>query len=203
MEAPAPEVASGTASTPRRAVADAPAHQAEADVVMEGAAPEAPGESIADVDPAGAEPAGPSGAASAADAMDLEPALDLAELEAQGLGGASVWISGFSNKLRTLRGGASQSTVELLLKLVRNVVNNPSDPKFRRIRADNPKIRTGLLSAGEAAETLMRMLGFEPVEDGSARVFVLREAALDTARLLMGKELLEMELKGVTVAGAA
>jgi len=143
-------------------------------------------------------------AASPADGDDL--GLDLAELEAQGLDGASLWLARFSQRLRALaasRGGAARTAVELLLRLVRNVMSSPYEPKFRRVRADNPKIRAGLLEAGAEAEALMAMLGFEPsAEADGIRVFVLRDAALDVVRLQLGKELLERELEGAAVSAA-
>jgi len=173
----------------------------------------------ADVTMAPAEPGGAADPDQAV-ARSLDPltavelgavGLDIGDLEAQGLDGASVWLASFSQRLRALRdrGGVdkgmapSKAVIELLLRMVRNIVNSPGEQKFRRIRADNPKIRSELLGAGgEVAEALMRMLGFEAVEDQGARVFVLRDAAFDSARLHMGKELLEMELEAVTVASA-
>lgn len=138
------------------------------------------------------------------------PDLDLADLEAQGLDGASLWLANFSQRLRTIRRltaahGASSSSaraaVETLLRLVCNVVDSPHEPKFRRIRAGNPKIRAALSST--EAEALMAMLGFEATSDASGeRVFVLRDAAFDTARLRLGKELLERELEAVAVMTA-
>jgi len=125
------------------------------------------------------------------DVMDL----DLADLQAQGLDGASVWIANFSAKLNALRGGALDTG--LLLRLVQNILKSPSEQKFRRIRADNPKIRAGLLSGGAQAETLISMLGFETiVETDGTKTFNLRDAALDAVKLQLGKEILEQELLG-------
>ncbi|CAE7188346.1 wss2 [Symbiodinium necroappetens] len=141
----------------------------------------------------------------AAPAEDLPP-LDLSELELQGLDGAAVWLKRFSEKLSGL--AAEQATkaaaVELLLKLVRNVVKSPDEQKFRRIRTENPAIRSRLITAGgERAEALMTMLGFEPMtESNGERVFVLRDASFDYARLRMGQELLEAELDKMTVTTA-
>ncbi|CAE7808593.1 wss2 [Symbiodinium sp. CCMP2456] len=141
----------------------------------------------------------------AAAAEDLPP-LDLSELELQGLDGAAVWLKRFSEKLSGL--AAEQATkaaaVELLLKLVRNVVKSPDEQKFRRIRTENPAIRSRLITAGgERAEALMTMLGFEPMtESNGERVFVLRDASFDYARLRMGQELLEAELDKMTVTTA-
>eukprot|EP00429_Kryptoperidinium_foliaceum_P066174 CAMPEP_0176063824 /NCGR_PEP_ID=MMETSP0120_2-20121206/31833_1 /TAXON_ID=160619 /ORGANISM="Kryptoperidinium foliaceum, Strain CCMP 1326" /LENGTH=659 /DNA_ID=CAMNT_0017397399 /DNA_START=53 /DNA_END=2032 /DNA_ORIENTATION=+ len=138
-----------------------------------------------------------------AGSMEAHAGIDPTELEALGLDGAAVWLSNFSQRLRALRGvTVGGAAVELLLRMVRNVVSNPGEQKFRRIRADNPKIRSSLLSAGETGEALMRMLGFEATEDNGARVFVLRDASYDTARLHLGRELLEMELAAMSVASA-
>eukprot|EP00928_Gymnodinium_smaydae_P093942 TRINITY_DN7831_c0_g1_i1.p1 TRINITY_DN7831_c0_g1~~TRINITY_DN7831_c0_g1_i1.p1 ORF type:complete len:660 (+),score=131.12 TRINITY_DN7831_c0_g1_i1:73-2052(+) len=139
---------------------------------------------------------------SAEEAAEVAPALSASELESLGLDGASLWLQRFGEQLRALRGGAEQKRpgLELLLKLVRNVVLNPSEPKFRRIRADNPRIRADLLGPGGCgieAEALMQLLGFEAMTESSGeRVFLLRDATFDTVRLRMGQEMLENELKG-------
>jgi len=131
------------------------------------------------------------------EAAQNEPALSAADLEALGLDGAALWIDRFSGQLRAFcQHGKpmTRSALELLLRLVSNVVQSPYEPKFRRIRATNPKIISGLLSVGTEAEVLIAMLGFEPTTEAGERVFLLRDAAMDQARLRLGKELLENEL---------
>eukprot|EP00927_Polykrikos_kofoidii_P076421 TRINITY_DN734_c0_g2_i1.p1 TRINITY_DN734_c0_g2~~TRINITY_DN734_c0_g2_i1.p1 ORF type:complete len:697 (+),score=127.05 TRINITY_DN734_c0_g2_i1:82-2091(+) len=132
------------------------------------------------------------------------PALDPADLEALGLGGATEWLQRFSSQLQALRQGSSSSTrvaVEMMLRLVRNVVNHPHDPKYRRIRSDNPRIRAELFDVvGESADPLMALLGFDTTVEAGAKVFVLRDALFDSVRLRMGQELLELELKTCAVA---
>jgi len=130
--------------------------------------------------------------------------LDLA-LEAQGLDGAMLWLHRFSQRLQVLRGlsASSMRAVELLLKLVSNVVEKPSEPKFRRVRAENPKLQVALASAGAEADALLGMLGFEASMEEGSKVFVLRDAVLDTARLRLGKELLEEELRLQAMVPAA
>jgi len=84
-----------------------------------------------------------------------------------------------------------------MLRLVRNIVTNIGEPKFRRVRADNAQLRAKLLGpGGEAAETCLKLLGFAASDepDGS-RVFLIRDGALDVARLRMGMELLEVALQ--------
>merc|ERR1711920_117546 len=96
--------------------------------------------------------------------------------------------------------------LELLLKLVRNIVNSPQEPKFKRIKADNPRIRADLLApgVGEDIEALMTLLGFEStLESDGVRVFLLRDAAFDCARLRMGQDLLENELRASNSVSAA
>jgi len=81
-----------------------------------------------------------------------------------------------------------------LVKLLRNVIENPNEQKFRRIRTDNPKIRAGLLDVSTEAEPLITMLGFEAISEEGSRFLLLRDAVLDVVRLRMGKELLEAEI---------
>lgn len=53
-------------------------------------------------------------------------------------------------------------TTSLLLKLVDNVLRNPSNPKYRSIRLGNPTIANKLLPAVGAMECLFEM-GFQEV----------------------------------------
>ncbi|XP_069675699.1 peptide-N(4)-(N-acetyl-beta-glucosaminyl)asparagine amidase isoform X4 [Periplaneta americana] len=55
-------------------------------------------------------------------------------------------------------------TTSLLLKLVDNIINNPTNPKYRSIRLDNPTVVNKLLSAVGAMECLFQM-GFEEADD--------------------------------------
>lgn len=139
--------------------------------------------------------------------LDLDFGLDLADLQAQGLDGAAVWLARFSQRLQSLRGlsaSGARAAVELMLKLVCNIVEHPIDPKFRRVRADNPNIRAALSGAGEVADNLMCMLGFEVLQEQSVgKVYMLRDTMLDAARLRLGKELLERELEASAVLVAA
>jgi hypothetical protein len=129
------------------------------------------------------------------------------ELAAAGLDGASVWLNHFENKLKTLGEGSHNTSqriaaMRLLLRLVENIVRSPGEQKFRRVRADNPRIRTALLEAGAEVEGLMTLLGFESSEDANERVFILRDATFDTVRLRMGQEILQREVatvEGLTV----
>lgn len=134
--------------------------------------------------------------------------VDLGDLESQGLDGTAIWLQRFSDNLRSLgrpgQSAARGDAIELLLRLVQNVVNSPQEQKFRRIRADNPKVRAKLMEAGgKSAEVLITMLGFEAsTETSGERVFVLQDASLDTARLRMGHDLLEAELEKTRVPAA-
>lgn len=122
------------------------------------------------------------------DTADNPSAEDLA---AMGLDSAAVWVERFSSQLRSLR--LQPAAMQLLLKLTQNVADNPHEAKFRRIRAENPKISSTLLSAGSGVEKLLALLGFEAVTEDGQRVFLLRDAVLDPVRLRLGKELLEQQ----------
>merc|ERR1740121_2718733 len=122
----------------------------------------------------------------------------MSELESQGLDGAALWMRNFKQKLQAFHNAGrarAQAAIELLLRLVSNVVEKPAEQKFRRIRTDNPKIRAGLLDIGPEAEALIVMLGFEASTEDGSRILLLRDTLLDVVRLRMGKELLEIELE--------
>lgn len=130
-------------------------------------------------------------------AADVGPLLSKEDLEALGLDGAAVWLQHFSERLKALSSSqpaAARGAIELLLRLVSNIVDSPHDAKFRRVRADNPKIRARLLGAGPEVEQLMTLLGFEAVSEDGERIFLLRDATFDSVRLRMGQELLEQQL---------
>merc|ERR1712070_1297017 len=99
--------------------------------------------------------------------QDDTPFLSPEDLAAFGLDGAAEWVQRFSSELRSLPpSSSSQAAAQLLLRLVQNVISNPSEAKFRRIRAENPKIHSTLLGASADAEALLRRLGFESIMDG-------------------------------------
>jgi len=138
-------------------------------------------------------------ATAAPEEPSLQASMGISDLEEQGLDGAFLWLQRFEGKLTALLGAppgrpAAREAVSMLLRLVRNIIENPHEQKFRRIRADNPKIRASLLGAGAEVEALMALVGFEPAQEAGESVFVLRDAVFDIARLRMGKELLEREL---------
>eukprot|EP00438_Fugacium_kawagutii_P004606 Skav228997 [mRNA] locus=scaffold127:199578:200786:+ [translate_table: standard] len=126
--------------------------------------------------------------------QEVVPGLDLAELEAQGLDGAAVWMQRFESAMRGIDPNSRVPAMEVLLKLVTNAVRNPGESKFRRIRAENTAVRSKLLSAGASAESLLTLLGFEATAEGMERVFVLSDQCFDLVRLRMGQELLEVEI---------
>jgi hypothetical protein len=120
------------------------------------------------------------------------PLLDVDELAALGLDGAAQWVQSFEGQLRSMgRSAESKNMAELLLRLVQNIIDRPNEAKFRRIRAENPRIRSALLSLGPVAESLLVKLGFESVIEADGQVFTMRDAAVDVVRLRLGKDLLE------------
>ncbi|CAK0843620.1 unnamed protein product [Prorocentrum cordatum] len=192
--------------SPREATGEAPAEAAPsgaaaAEAPLPGPGPPAPAEADAGAE-LGQQAWAPPAEAPGQLAPDV-PGLDRAELEASGLDGASVWIERFSGQLRAFLAPPSgpaglrpeaRAAVEMLLRLVRNIVGSPGEAKFRKIRAGNPRIRACLLGAGAEVESLMTMLGFEHTTEAGEQVYVIRDKTFDCARLRLGQELLEMEL---------
>lgn len=123
--------------------------------------------------------------------MPQEPDLDLADLEIQGLDGAALWLQRFQANLRTIDAQHRSAAAEILLKLVTNVLRDPNEPKFRRVRAENPVVRSKLVAVG--GDALLKSLGFEIAED--QQIYQLSEHGFDVVRLKMGQELLEAALR--------
>uniref|UniRef100_A0A2N9J3R5 UBX domain-containing protein n=1 Tax=Fagus sylvatica TaxID=28930 RepID=A0A2N9J3R5_FAGSY len=61
-------------------------------------------------------------------------------------------------------GKPSEGSVEVVLKLLRNVVREPESAKFRRIRMSNPKIREAIGEVAGGVE-LLEFVGFELKEE--------------------------------------
>lgn len=57
------------------------------------------------------------------------------------------------------------SASDVLIKFANNVINNPNEPKYRRIRIGNPAVQSKLLNCVGAMECLF-IMGFEESEDG-------------------------------------
>ena len=75
-----------------------------------------------------------------------------------------------ANKLNDNEQKVFQDAKEILLKLLNNILRDPHNVKYRRIRLNNPKVETMLLNANGAFEILFSV-GFE--EDSDALVLPL------------------------------
>ncbi|KNA03592.1 hypothetical protein SOVF_207660 [Spinacia oleracea] len=64
-----------------------------------------------------------------------------------------------------LSGNPSDSSVDIVMRLFRNTVKEPENPKFRRIRMSNPKIREAIGEVTGGIE-LLEEVGFELKEEG-------------------------------------
>jgi len=194
-ETPLAETAPAQTAPAETAPTDMDAEQL---VAVEQAVPE---QQLATEQPATEGDSGGGGVA--VESGDFGLSLSVEDLAALGLDGVAVWLERFSEQLRALcqRPGqpAARGALELLLKLVKNIVDSPYDAKFRRIRADNPRIRAGLLSVGAEAEALIALLGFEDTTESGQRIFVLKDATFDSVRLRLGQELLEKQLRSAAV----
>ncbi|XP_057544621.1 plant UBX domain-containing protein 2 [Amaranthus tricolor] len=61
-------------------------------------------------------------------------------------------------------GNPSENSIDVILRLLRNIVKEPENPKFRRIRMGNPKIREAIGEVSGAVE-LLEVVGFELKEE--------------------------------------
>lgn len=76
-------------------------------------------------------------------------------------------LTSLEQALRSLPLEQAQEALELIEKLTRNVVRNPTDEKFRRIKLSNPKIAATITDV-PGAVALLKEMGW--VEDGEELV---------------------------------
>ncbi|KAJ6910812.1 plant UBX domain-containing protein 2 isoform X1 [Populus alba x Populus x berolinensis] len=74
-----------------------------------------------------------------------------------------------------LSGKPLQGSVEVVLRLLRNIVKEPANAKFRRIRMGNPKIREAVTEVAGGVE-LLEIVGFGLKEEGGEMWAILEEA---------------------------
>lgn len=67
--------------------------------------------------------------------------------------------------LRSLPLEVAQETLELIDKLTRNVVRNPTEEKFRRIKLTNPKLAAAVTAAPTMVD-IMQEMGWVRTEEG-------------------------------------
>ncbi|KAG5240510.1 plant UBX domain-containing protein [Salix suchowensis] len=68
-----------------------------------------------------------------------------------------------------------EGSVEVVLRLLRNIVKEPANAKFRRIRMGNPKIREAVIEVAGGVE-LLEIVGFGLKEEGGEMWAILEEA---------------------------
>lgn len=56
-----------------------------------------------------------------------------------------------------------QPSVDLLCKLLSNVVDNPNEPKFRQVKRENKRVKE-LLTCNANGEKLMSIVGFTLID---------------------------------------
>lgn len=71
-----------------------------------------------------------------------------------------------------LSGNPSEGSVEVVLKLLRNVVSDPGNAKFRKFRMGNAKIREAICDIAGGVE-LLEFIGFELKEEGDEMFAVM------------------------------
>jgi len=90
-------------------------------------------------------------------------------------------------------------SMDTLIKIINTILLNPNNPKFRRLKWSNRRVRETIKETPGATDFL-KILGF--VEELSSQSMVLSEANANEAVLLRGMQLLEAERKGSTYRSA-
>ncbi|CAN1138220.1 Plant UBX domain-containing protein 2 [Linum perenne] len=73
-----------------------------------------------------------------------------------------------------LSGKPPESSVEVVLRLFRNIVKEPENVKFRKVRMGNPKIREAVTEVAGGVE-LLELAGFELKEEGGEMWAVMED----------------------------
>ena len=58
---------------------------------------------------------------------------------------------------------SAQASFDLLCKLLSNAIENPSEPKFRQVKRENPRVKE-LLTGSKQGERLMTLVGFQLID---------------------------------------
>merc|ERR550514_1882529 len=79
----------------------------------------------------------------------------------------TVTLSPLEKALRGMPLEKAMEALEIMEKLVRNVVRNPNEDKFRRIKLSNPKIAAAITNVPGAVDAL-KVMGWIETPDGLA-----------------------------------
>ncbi|XP_077241099.1 plant UBX domain-containing protein 2 [Tasmannia lanceolata] len=90
-----------------------------------------------------------------------------------------------------MSGEPSGDSLEVVLKLLRNIIKEPGNAKFRRIRMSNPKIKEAIGTMAGGVE-LLECVGFRLIEEGE-EMWATMEAPSEEQIFLMREALSLME----------
>jgi len=66
-----------------------------------------------------------------------------------------------------------RSSIQTLGKILKNIVENPKDEKFRVLKHSNEKLRS-LIFESDVIPLILEMCGFEEAEFSDTKVFILK-----------------------------
>lgn len=84
-----------------------------------------------------------------------------------------------------LSGKPSEGSKEILLKLLRNIVKEPENAKFRKVRMGNPKIKEAIADVAGGVE-LLEFVGFE-LKDEGGEMWAAMDAPSEEGIILLKK----------------
>ncbi|KAI3733798.1 hypothetical protein L6452_13254 [Arctium lappa] len=80
-------------------------------------------------------------------------------------------------------GKTSDGSVEIVLKLLKNIIKEPDNVKFRRIRLGNPKIKEAIADVAGGLD-LLECVGFELKEEGGEMWAVMEAASSEKIKVI-------------------
>eukprot|EP00927_Polykrikos_kofoidii_P081907 TRINITY_DN7989_c3_g1_i1.p1 TRINITY_DN7989_c3_g1~~TRINITY_DN7989_c3_g1_i1.p1 ORF type:complete len:646 (+),score=66.19 TRINITY_DN7989_c3_g1_i1:52-1989(+) len=109
---------------------------------------------------------------------------------------ANDWYSRFNTNLvkltQTLHEGPP--TLEALLRIISNLTNFPDEQRYRRVRADHPRIK----AASPMSENMLLLLGFECIARTETTCYVFQGSVFDNPRLTLGTHLMQTRLQAIS-----
>lgn len=136
----------------------------------------------------GSEPA--TAAVPTAPTMDESLNVDLDAMEAMGMDGCAAYLRKLRLHLLEItplsKGAAGHAALQVLRKLVNNLVENPGNSAYRVVKLDNAVVARTLMPLPPALAAL-RQMGFAEHE----KRLVMEDGRFDVVRLRLGRDLID------------
>jgi len=80
------------------------------------------------------------------------------------------------------------ATLDLISKLIKNICDNPTEDKFKKIKRDNPKIKDALTKYKTGIE-ILKLIGFLEARDEETKDIVYKISSGVSVSFIKGRRL--------------